>query len=236
MKFKVKHNEDYELLKTRKEKEDFTSTDPWRVLRIQGEFVEGFGALSKLGNSVAIFGSARLGKDTRYWKEAAQTAKMFAQKGFAIITGGGPGIMEAANFGATEADIKGLSVGCNIELPFEQNPNPYQDISLSFRYFFVRKVMFLKYSLGFIIFPGGFGTLDELFEAVTLSQTDKIPHFPIALYGKEYWEGLMEWLQKKMLAEGCISKEDLGLFTLTDSPEETVEFIMSKCREQGFLS
>jgi len=143
--------------------------------------------------------------------------------------------MEASNYGASEADIKGLSVGCNIELPFEQTPNPYQDLSLSFRYFFVRKMMFVKYSLGFIIFPGGFGTLDELFEALTLSQTDKIPHFPIALHGKEYWEGLLDWLHKKMLTEGCINKEDLNLFQVTDSPDETVEFILSKCREQGFL-
>ncbi len=226
-------HEDYELLKTPVQKEDFTSTDPWRVFRILGEFVQGFDTLSKLDASVAIFGSARLTKENRYWQEAARTAEILAGHGLSVITGGGPGIMEAANYGASR--VKGKSVGCNIELPFEQKPNPYQDISLSFHYFFVRKMMFVKYSLGFIIFPGGFGTLDELFEALTLSQTDKIPHFPIALYGSEYWEGLLKWAREVQLPAGCISASDFELFRLTNTPEETVDFIIEKCKAQGFL-
>ncbi|MBN1524546.1 MAG: TIGR00730 family Rossman fold protein [Spirochaetales bacterium] len=235
MKYKSEHHEDYELLKITKKRDEFTTSDPWRVFRIQGEFVEGFDALSKLGNAIAIFGSARLKPETRYYNEAVKTAEMFAEKGLAVITGGGPGIMEAANKGAQQSKNKNLSVGCNIELPFEQEPNPYQDISLSFRYFFVRKMMFVKYSLGFIIFPGGFGTLDEFFESLTLSQCNKIPHFPIALHGKEYWEGLLDWIKNTQLKQGCISETDLDLFQVTDSPEETVDFIMGKCREQGFL-
>jgi uncharacterized protein (TIGR00730 family) len=226
-------SEDYELLKTPLKKEDFTGTDPWRVFRILGEFVQGFDTLSKLDASVAIFGSARLPKENRYWQEAARTAELLARHGLSVITGGGPGIMEAANFGASQ--VKGKSVGCNIELPFEQQPNPYQDISLSFHYFFVRKMMFVKYSLGFIIFPGGLGTLDELFEALTLSQTDKIPHFPIALYGRDFWEGLLTWQREVQLKGGCISASDFDLFRLTDTPEETVDFIIDKCKEQGFL-
>ena len=236
MKHTSTHHEDYELFKPKTTKDDFTTTDPWRVFRILGEFVEGFDALSKLDKAVAIFGSARTDPKAHYWKEAAKTAEMFAEKGLAVITGGGPGIMEGANYGARQSKNKHLSIGCNIELPFEQNPNPYQDLSLSFRYFFVRKMMFVKYSLGFIIFPGGFGTLDELFEALTLSQTDKIPHFPIALHGNEYWKGLIDWIKDTMLKDGCISDTDLSLFKVTDSPEETVDFIIGKCREQGFLT
>jgi uncharacterized protein (TIGR00730 family) len=226
-------SEDYELLKTPVQKQDFTGTDPWRVFRILGEFVQGFDTLSKLDASVAIFGSARLTRDNKYWQAAAETAEILARHGLSIITGGGPGIMEAANCGASK--VKGKSVGLNIELPFEQKPNPYQDVSLTFHYFFVRKMMFVKYSLGFIIFPGGFGTLDELFEALTLAQTDKIPHFPIALYGKEYWGGLLKWLREVQLPAGCISESDFNLFRLTETPQETVDFIIDECKKQGFL-
>jgi uncharacterized protein (TIGR00730 family) len=226
-------HEDFELLQTPLKKENFTDSDPWRVFRILGEFVQGFDTLSKLDASVAIFGSARLPKENKYWQAAAQTAEILARHGLSIITGGGPGIMEAANFGASK--VKGKSVGCNIELPYEQKPNPYQDISLSFHYFFVRKMMFVKYSLGFIIFPGGFGTLDELFEALTLIQTDKIAHFPIALYGREYWAGLLDWLRQVQVPAGCISASDLDLFQLTDSPEETVDYIIGECKAMGFL-
>jgi len=233
MKDAKKGYNDFELLQTPIKKEDFTQSDPWRVLRILGEFVEGFDCLSRLGVAIAIFGSARLKPTSHYYEEAVKTAELFARHGLAVITGGGPGIMEAANLGAFNA--KGQSVGCNIELPFEQEPNRYQNISLSFRYFFVRKMMFVKYSLGFVIFPGGFGTLDELFEAVTLSQTDKIPHFPIALYGREYWGGLLDWLRGRVLETGCISKSDLELFQVTDSPQETVDFIINCCKEQGYL-
>jgi uncharacterized protein (TIGR00730 family) len=230
---KKPRHEDFELLQMPLKKEDFTNTDPWRVFRILGEFVQGFDTLSKLDASVAIFGSARLPRENRYWREAAQTAELLARHGLNIITGGGPGIMEAANFGASKE--KGRSVGCNIELPYEQKPNPYQDISLSFRYFFVRKMMFVKYSLGFVIFPGGFGTLDELFEALTLSQTDKIAHFPIALYGREYWAGLIDWLRQVQLPAGCIGETDFNLFKVTDSPDETVAYIIGECKAQGFL-
>lgn len=227
-------HEDHELLRYRsKEESDFTQTDPWRVFRIQGEFIEGFDSLSKLGPSISIFGSARTKKDNRYWKEAEQIAEALSDAGLAIITGGGPGIMEAASFGGKKG--KSLSVGCNIELPFEQKPNPYQDICLSFRYFFVRKMMFVKYSIGYVIMPGGFGTLDEFFEALTLSQTDKIDHFPIALHGKEYWQGLIDWIQNTLLANGSISKEDLDLFTITDSVDQTVDYILSYCRNHGYL-
>jgi len=227
-------HQDYELLKSHPQvTPNFTENDPWRVFRIQGEFVEGFDALSKLGPAISIFGSARLKKENKYWQEAAETARILADAGLAIITGGGPGIMEAANYGAAQG--KGLSVGCNIELPFEQKPNPYQDICLSFRYFFVRKMMFVKYSLGYIIFPGGFGTLDEFFEALTLSQTNKIDHFPIALHGNEYWQGLLDWSKNTQLAAGCISQSDLDLFKITDSPQETVEYILGNCRGREFL-
>lgn len=231
---RVIFHEDLELLRYRpKDAIDFTHTDPWRVLRIQGEFIEGFDALSKLGPCVAIFGSSRFSKKARYWKEACQVAEMLANSGLSVITGGGPGVMEAANYGAFMG--KALSVGCNIELPFEQKPNPYQDISLSFRYFFVRKMMFVKYSVGFIIFPGGFGTLDELFESLTLSQTNKIEHFPIVLHGRRFWEGLIDWIRSSVLAGECISKSDLDLFTVTDTPEETANHVLQHCLKHGLI-
>lgn len=203
--------------------DEFTHTDTWRVFRIMGEFVEGFDELASLTRGVSIFGSARTATSDRYYKSAQETAALLAREGYAVITGGGPGIMEAANRGAFEAG--GLSVGCNIELPFEQGANPYLTRSVTFRYFFVRKMMFVKYSLGFIIFPGGFGTLDELFEALTLIQTRKIRDFPVVLFGSDYWRGLLDWIRDAVLKDGKISEQDLKLLHLTDSPQEVVEIL-----------
>jgi uncharacterized protein (TIGR00730 family) len=203
--------------------DEFTHTDPWRVFRIMGEFVEGFDELATLTRGIAIFGSARTPPDDPDYKAAQETAALFAAEGFAVITGGGPGIMEAANRGAFEAG--GLSIGCNIELPFEQRPNPYQTLSLTFKYFFVRKMMFVKYSLAFVIFPGGFGTFDELFEALTLIQTKKIRNFPIVLFGKNYWSGMLAWLGDTVLTSGKISDHDMKMFHVTDSPAEVVEIV-----------
>lgn len=214
-------------------KEDFTDTDPWRVLRIQGEFVEGFDALSKIGPAVAIFGSARFSKENYYYKTATAVAEKLSEEGFAIITGGGPGIMEAANFGAYKAG--GVSVGCNIELPEEQESNPYQTISMRFRYFFVRKMMFVKYSVAFLIFPGGFGTMDEFFESITLAQTDKIEHFPIILFGSSYWEKLLDWLRGPMLKEGCVNQKELNLFHVLDDPDKVVSIIVENSRRNGYM-
>jgi uncharacterized protein (TIGR00730 family) len=196
----------------------FTHGESWRVLRIQSEFVYGINALAEVGAAVAVFGSARFGESHPMYEQARKLGSLLAEAGFAVITGGGPGIMEAANKGAHEAG--GLSIGCNIELPFEQISNPYLDLSINFRYFFVRKTMFVKYSEGFVIFPGGFGTLDELFEALTLVQTRKIKRFPIILYDSGYWKGLLDWIVKTQLHEGAISPEDLNLLILTDSVED----------------
>ena len=201
----------------------FTSTDPWRVLRIMGEFVEGFDTLADVHNAVTIFGSARTTSSDPYYQKAVDTAKLLARDGFAIITGGGPGIMEAANRGAQEGN--GLSIGCNIELPFEQGTNPYVERAINFRYFFVRKTMFVKYSTAFIVFPGGYGTMDELFEALTLVQTGKVKQFPVVLFGSAYWSGLVEWLRGRVAGEGKIATEDLGLFRVTDDPAEAVRWI-----------
>lgn len=203
--------------------DEFTHTDPWRVFRIMGEFVEGFDELATLTRGIAIFGSARTLPDDPDYKAAQETAALLANEGFAVITGGGPGIMEAANRGAFEAG--GLSIGCNIELPFEQRANAYQTLSLTFKYFFVRKMMFVKYSLAFVIFPGGYGTFDELFEALTLIQTKKIRNFPIVLFGKKYWSGMLEWLDEVVLTEGKISNDDMEMFHVTDSPAEVVEIV-----------
>lgn len=203
--------------------DEFTHTDTWRVFRIMGEFVEGFDELATLTRGISIFGSARAKPDDRDYQAAQETAALLAKEGFAVITGGGPGIMEAANRGAFEAG--GLSIGCNIELPFEQKPNPYQTRGLTFKYFFVRKMMFVKYSLGFVIFPGGFGTLDELFEALTLIQTKKIRDFPVVLFDSRYWQGLLEWMSNSALPGGKIAEQDLRLFHLTDSPSEIVEIV-----------
>lgn len=208
---------------------DFTITDPWRVFRIMSEFVEGFDALAHIPPSVAIFGSARTKPDDPSYTAAIETARLLAKAGFGIITGGGPGIMEAANQGAQEGE--NCSIGCNIELPFEQASNPYLDIALDFRYFFVRKTMFVKYSNAFIIFPGGFGTMDELFEALTLIQTKKVSHFPVILYDSKYWKGLIDWLRQTMLIEEKVSPEDLDLLHLSDDPEEICRIVCEAYEE-----
>src|SRR5437764_12617184 len=193
-------------------------SDPWRALRIMSEFVEGFDALSQLGPAVGISGSARPPRADPFYRAAEATGRAIAERGHAVITGGGPGIMEAANKGAKEAG--GMSVGCNIELPAEQGINDYVDLAVEFRYFFARKTMFVKYARGFVIFPGGFGTLDELFESLTLAQTGKIEHFPIVLFGSPYWKGLLGWLEEHVLGSGAIAPDDLKLMTLTDDPVE----------------
>jgi len=195
--------------------------DPWRVLRILSEFVEGFDALGEVGPAVTVFGSARSQPDDPYYLDGVKLGAALARRGFAVITGGGPGIMEAVNKGCHEAG--GLSVGCNIELPQEQSLNKYVDLGVEFRYFFVRKNMFVKYARGFVIFPGGLGTLDELFESLTLAQTGKIEHFPIVLFGTSYWKGLLDWMRAVVLEAGAMSAEDFDLVTLTDDPEEAAE-------------
>jgi uncharacterized protein (TIGR00730 family) len=195
--------------------------DPWRVLRILSEFVEGFDALSILGPAISIFGSARTPREDRFYRAAEETGRAIANRGYAVITGGGPGIMEAANKGCKEAG--GMSVGCNIELPDEQGLNDYVDLGVEFRYFFARKTMFVKYARGFIIFPGGFGTLDELFESLTLAQTGKIDHFPIVLFGHDYWDGLLQWLRREGLPRAYLQPQDLDLVRVTDDPEEAAE-------------
>jgi uncharacterized protein (TIGR00730 family) len=220
--------QDERLLQTPRA-DEFLRTDTWRVFRIMGEFVQGFEDLAQITNGVAVFGSARTHPDDPVYQAARETAALLARSGFAVITGGGPGIMEAANRGAFEAG--GMSVGCNIELPHEQGANPYLTLSLKFKYFFVRKMMFVKYSDAFIIFPGGFGTFDELFEALTLIQTRKIRNFPVVLYGSEYWFGLLDWIQGPVLGEGKISEHDLKLLHLADSPAQIVE-IISRSRSE----
>ena len=205
---------------------EFLHSDTWRTLRIQSEFVEGFDALAGVGPAVTIFGSARVPRNDHYYRQARRLAERLVKEGFAIITGGGPGIMEAANRGAKEAG--GLSIGCNIELPFEQGLNDYVDLGMEFRYFFVRKVMFMKYAEAFCIFPGGFGTLDELFESLTLIQTGKVEHFPVVLFGRDYWQGLLDWIEQQPLDEGKIAPADLDLFTLTDDIDEAAATILKR--------
>ena len=217
--------EDEKLLQSPKDEMGaFTRSDPWRVMRITSEFVEGFDALSEIRKGVTIFGSARTGPDDPQYVAAQETARLLALQGFSIITGAGPGIMEAANKGAKAGG--GHSVGCNIELPFEQGANPYVDTLVNFRYFFVRKTMFIKYSNAFIIFPGGFGTLDELFEALTLIQTGKIYQFPVVLFGRHYWAGLVRWITSRLVGEGKISPGDLDLLLLTDDPAEAAQAVI----------
>lgn len=208
---------------------DFTLTDPWRIMRITSEFVNGFDALAHIPPAVTIFGSARTKPDDAEYTSAVETARLLAKAGFAIITGGGPGIMEAANKGAQEGG--NLSIGCNIELPFEQFSNQYLDISLDFSYFFVRKTMFIKYSEAFIIYPGGFGTMDELFEALTLIQTQKVSNFPIILYGSTYWSGLVNWIHDTMLRSGKISPGDTSLLSVSDEPEEICKLVSEAHKE-----
>ncbi|MFH0790662.1 MAG: TIGR00730 family Rossman fold protein [Candidatus Omnitrophota bacterium] len=204
-------------------KNDFTHEDTWRMFRIMSEFVEGFEVLSQVGKAVSIFGSSRSKPDNKYYKLAEEIAYLLAKAGFAIITGGGPGIMEAGNKGAKKA--KGLSVGLNIQLPMEQRANEYIDTLLEFRYFFVRKVMFVKYAKAFVIMPGGYGTLDEFFEATNLIQTERIGRFPVVLFGGEYWHGLVKWLHDEVLKNGNISKYDLDIFKIADTPAEVVKII-----------
>jgi uncharacterized protein (TIGR00730 family) len=217
--------EDQQLLQQEATDSDFAKTDTWRALRILGEFVEGFDALAGIGPAVSVFGSARIGRGDPSYRMARSLSRKLARHGYAIITGGGPGIMEAANRGAREGG--GVSVGCNIELPFEQGLNEFVTLGMEFRYFFVRKTMFVKYAEAFCIFPGGFGTLDELFEALTLIQTGKVQHFPVVLFGTDYWRGLMSWLKKTPLTEKKISPEDLSLFTITDDVDEAVSVILA---------
>ena len=213
---------------------DFTRSDPWRVMRITSEFIEGFDTLSSVERGVTIFGSARTGPEDPQYKAAHDTAALLSQAGFSIITGAGPGIMEAANKGARLGI--GESVGCNIELPFEQGANPYVDRLVNFRYFFVRKTMFIKYSVAFIIFPGGFGTLDELFEALTLIQTGKIYQFPVILFGRHYWAGLLRWLQTRVLTERKISQGDMDLMLLTDDPAEAAAAVIAAYEAQAKIA
>ncbi|MFH1824591.1 MAG: TIGR00730 family Rossman fold protein [Candidatus Firestonebacteria bacterium] len=210
---------------------NFTTEDNWRVFRIMAEFVEGFDELSKITPAVSIFGSARLKPKDKFYKVAEEIGRLLVKEGFTVITGGGPGLMEAANKGAYEG--KGKSVGLNIEIPLEQKPNPYLTKYLSFRYFFARKVMFVKYATAFVILPGGFGTMDEFFESITLIQTKKINPFPVILVDRNYWTGLIDWLNKKMITRGYIDKEDLKIFSLVDKPEEVVEKVVDYCRKNN---
>jgi hypothetical protein len=210
---------------------DFTHTDTWRVMRIMSEFVEGFDTLASLGKAVTIFGSARVGPRDQYYRAAEEVARRLARRGFAVITGAGPGIMEAANKGACRGG--GRSIGCNIELPFEQRPNPYVDTLLTFRYFLVRKTMFIKYACAFLIFPGGFGTLDEMFEALTLIQTGKIYQFPVVLFGRAYWSGLLEWFRARLCEERKIAATDLDLILLTDDIDEAVRVVVAASQAQA---
>lgn len=203
--------------------EDLRGHETWRIFRIMSEFVEGFEELSSVKRAVSIFGSARMSRNSYYYKEVMKIAELLSKKGYSIITGGGPGIMEAGNRGAKKG--KGLSIGLNIEIPKEQTPNRYQDKRLDFRYFFARKVMFVKYSVGYVITPGGFGTMDEYFEALTLMQTGKIRKFPIIMFGKEYWGGLIKWMNETLIPTGTIDKEDMNLFHITDDPKEVVRII-----------
>ena len=206
---------------------DWVHTDPWRVLRIQSEFVEGFGTLAELGPAVGVFGSARTKPDHPTYAAAVAIGRQLAEHGLAVITGGGPGAMEAANRGAAEAG--GVSVGLGIELPFETGLNDYVNLGINFRYFFARKTMFVKYARGFVVMPGGFGTFDELFEALTLVQTRKVTQFPVVLFGTAYWGGMLDWCRDTVLAEGCISPPDLDMIQLTDDVEEAVSIMVDTC-------
>jgi uncharacterized protein (TIGR00730 family) len=210
---------------------DWVHTDPWRVLRIQSEFVEGFGMLAELGPAVGVFGSARTRPDHPHYDKAVQLGRGLADAGFAVITGGGPGVMEAANRGASEAG--GVSVGLGIELPFEEGLNNWVDVGINFRYFFARKTMFVKYAQGFVVLPGGFGTFDEVFEALTLVQTRKVTSFPIVLMGSDYWRGLLDWLRDIVLAEGKIHGVDLDLLQVTDAVDEEVKIMVEAAKDRG---
>ncbi|MEI8315949.1 MAG: TIGR00730 family Rossman fold protein [Verrucomicrobiota bacterium] len=204
---------------------DFTTQEPWRLFRIMAEFVESFEELSKIGPAVTVFGSARMPASDPWYAKAEEVGRLLVQNGYAAISGGGPGIMEAVNKGAFNAG--GVSVGLNIELSHEQEPNRYQNRKLFFRYFFIRKVCFVKYATSFIMFPGGFGTLDELYEAITLIQTERIPRFPVVLMGRSHWGGLIDWMDKQLCGSRLIGNGDMQLFTVCDEPEEALAFIMA---------
>ncbi len=203
--------------------EDLKTSETWRIFRIQSELIDGIETLNDLGVAVSIFGGSRLGEDDPYYQAARQVGRLLSAQGMAVITGGGPGIMEAANRGCHGSGSR--SVGLNIDLPHEQHANPYLDVSLSFRYFFARKLMFVKYALAYVIFPGGFGTMDELFESLTLIQTNKIRRFPVVLYGSEYWSGLLDWMRTSMLGREFVDADDMGLFRVVDDPEQIVAII-----------
>lgn len=211
------------------ELDDFRNLDPWRIFRIMAEFVDGFESMAKIDNGVSVFGSARTPPEDKYYKMAVNLGRDLALEGYTVITGGGPGIMEAANRGAREAN--GVSVGLNIDLPFEQKPNPFISKLLSFRYFFCRKVMFSKYSRAIVTFPGGFGTMDELFEHLTLVQTLKIPPMPIILVGRKFWGGMLEWIEDELTAQKLISAEDLKLYDIADNPSEVMEILNEKLKK-----
>ena len=215
------------MVKTRNRKgllkDDFTQEDTWRIFRIMSEFVDGFEVLSTVGDAVSIFGSSRMKPGTKYYKLGEEIAYLLAKEGYAIITGSGPGLMEAANKGTRRA--KGKSIGLNIHIPAEQKPNKYVDLLLDFRYFFVRKVMFVKYAKAFVILPGGYGTLDEFTEAINLIQTERIAKFPVVLFGRDYWKGMVDWLGDTVVKHGSITKEELHIFTMVDTPKEVVSEI-----------
>jgi uncharacterized protein (TIGR00730 family) len=226
---RARRTEDEALLR-RPDRPEFLDSDPWRSLRILSEFVEGFDALASVGPAVTVFGSARSPEGHPMYAQARELGQMLGKRGYAVVTGGGPGIMEAANRGCHE--VGGLSVGCNIELPMEQGLNPYVDLGVEFRYFFVRKVMFVKYADAFVIFPGGYGTLDELFESLTLIQTKKVQHFPVILMGTAYWAGLIDWIRDTLVTEAAILPEDVDLLRLTDDPAEACEIIEAYVKER----
>jgi hypothetical protein len=222
--------EDRKLLEP-SERPAFLDTDPWRALRILAEFVEGFDALAEIGPAITVFGSARVAEGDPAYDMAREIGRLLAADGYAVITGGGPGVMEAANRGCQEGG--GLSVGCNIELPHEQDINPYVDLGVEFRYFFARKTMFVKYADGFVILPGGYGTMDELFEALTLIQTGKIRHFPVILVGSEFFAGFVDWIKLKLLGQGMIAPADLDLIQVTDDPKEVVDIVRKAGRRRA---
>ncbi len=211
------------MKRTKIKKEDFTKEETWRVFRIMAEFIDGFETLSRVGRAISFFGSSRLKPGDKYYEIAAQTAYLLSKEGYAIITGGGPGVMEAANKGARKAG--GKSIGLNIQIPREQKPNKYVDLLLDFHYFFCRKVMFLKYGKAFVIMPGGYGTMDELFESLNLIQTQRVEKFPVVLVGSDYWKGLIDWLKAMVLKKRCISRSDLNIFSVVDTPKEVVSAI-----------
>lgn len=234
----AQHTDDFALLNPSGpiwQQEHFTQSDTWRVMRIMSEFVHSFEKMSKIGPAIAVFGSARFAPENPYYQQAREVSRKLAEVGWSIITGGGPGIMQAGNEGAhdivTLRNDKTLSVGLNIELPFEQRVNPYVDTGMTFRYFFCRKTNFVKYASGFVIFPGGFGTMDELFESLTLVQTHKIQNFPVVLFGSDYWRGLMAWMRDTMLPNGTILEADIDLLHVTDDIDDVVQWIQDHTLE-----